>query len=332
MVYFSTYFDRHYLPRALALYHSLAKHCEFFHLFAFCLDQDAHEAFEKLHLPQTTAIALSQVEDANPELLRVKAVRSRTEYYYTCGPSFLLYLLNHRPDIDLITHLDADLFFFADPKPIFDELKGHSVGIIEHRFSAWQERLKKFGIFNVGWVSFRRDDNGLECLRWWRERCIEWCYDRVEGGRFADQKYLDKFPLQFKSVRVIQHSGANVAPWNVASYQIVERNGAVYVDSQPLIFFHFQGFRMIAPWLFDTNLGWYQTSPSSTVRRKIFGPYIHALRRVGTYIGPAGSVRNSSRNSSRGFGVFVRSMRMSAQVSFGILRRAYIVVFSGNVL
>jgi hypothetical protein len=332
MIYFSTYFDSNYLPRALSLYHSLVKYCGSFHLFALCLDEEAHSSFESLRLPETTAIALDRLEGENPELLRVKTQRSRVEYYYTCGPSFLSYLLDNYPDVNLITHVDADLFFFSDPKPIFDELEDYSVGIIEHRFAKRQEKLKRFGLYNVGWVSFRRDRHGLDCLRWWREQCIEWCYDRVEASRFADQKYLDAFPLRFQSVRIIQHPGANVAPWNVANHRILERRDQVWVDGKPLIFFHFQGFRVIAPWLFDTNMGWYHTSPSPTVRRKVFGPYIHELTRMSSRVGPVRSLRSSSRNSSRGFGVFVRSVRMGAQVSFGILRRAYIVVFSGNIL
>jgi hypothetical protein len=332
MRYFATYFDSHYLPRALALFQSLVQRCGAFRLFALCLDECACKAVEELCLSNVSVVTLDQLEHANPELLRVKSERTKAEYYYTCGPSFLLHLLAEFPEIDLITHLDADLFFFSDPQPLFEDLEGYSVGIIEHRFGKRLEKLNRFGLYNVGWVSFRRNEEGLECLQWWSERCIEWCYDRVEGDRFADQKYLDAFPVRFKSVRVIQHPGANLAPWNVASHHITERGDQVSVDGRPLVFFHFQGFRVIASWLFDTNLGWYQTRPSPTVRRKIFGPYILELERVRICAGQARSLRDESRSKSRGFGILVRSCRLGVQVFFGLVRRAYIVVFSGNVL
>lgn len=330
--YFCTYFDQHYLPRALALYQSLLRNCPHFHLFVLCMDRGAHRTFEALDLAQTTAISLDQLEHANQELRQVKKTRSRVEYYYTCGPSFLLYLLNCYPYLDLINYLDADLFFFADPKPLFDELEGCSVGIIEHRLPKRLAKFKRFGTYNVGWVSFRHDEYGLECLRWWAERCIEWCYDRVEGERFADQKYLDEFPVRFKSVGVMQHKGANLAPWNVANYRISDRDNRIWVDEQPLIFFHFQGFRIVAPWLFDTNFGWYHASPSSVVRRKIFGPYIRELRRISCEVGPVRSLRDSNRNRSRGVGILVRSARTAGQVSLGLIRRAYIVSFRYTVL
>ena len=153
-------------------------------------------------------------------------------------------------------------------QPIFDEMQGQSVGIIEHRFTEAQSKLRRFGSYNVGWISFRRDQAGLACLRWWAERCIEWCYDRVEESRFADQKYLDEFPIRFEAVRVIQHKGANVGPWNVANYPITLHGEEIRVDGQPLIFFHFHGFKVLSSWLFDTNFGMFHARPSRLVRER----------------------------------------------------------------
>src|ERR1700724_704062 len=141
MKYFATYFDSYYLPRALALFRSLAQCCGSVRVFALCLDEGARKALEELHRPDISIVTLDQLEHANPELLRLKVGRTKTEYYYTCGPSFLLYLLAEFQEIDLITHLDADLFFFSDPKPLFEELEGYSVGIIGHRFGKRLEKL-----------------------------------------------------------------------------------------------------------------------------------------------------------------------------------------------
>ena len=327
MYYFCTYFDRHYLSRGLAMYQSLARYCPSFHLFVLCLDHETFEFLVNLDLPHITAIRLEQLEQATPKLPLVKIERSKVEYYYTCGASFILYLLNCFSEIDLITYVDADIYFFTDPIPLFDELTIFSVGIIGHRYPKRVENLKRFGIYNVGWVSFRRDESGLECVRWWADRCIEWCYDRVEGNKFADQKYLEEFAVRFRSVRVMEHKGANLAPWNVAGFTITEEHGQLLVDDQPLIFFHFQGFRIISSWLFDSNLGWYHTNLSPIVRRKIFGRYIQELRNLSPEIGSAHSLRNTSRNQSRGFGLFARSARAAVQILLGIVRRAYIISF-----
>jgi hypothetical protein len=329
--YFCTYFDRHYLSRALALYRSLTQNCAAFHLFVLCMDQETFESLRTLDLPHITTVRLDSLEQAVPQLPLLKTQRSKVEYYYSCGPSFVLYLLNTFSEIDLITYVDADVYFFADPTPLLAELKDSSIGIVDHRYPRRIEKLKRFGIYNVGWVSFRRDESGLKCLRWWADECIEWCYDRVERNRFADQKYLEEFAVRFRGVRVIEHKGANVAPWNVASFHIAEEHDRLWVDDEPLIFFHFHGFKVISSWLFDTNLGWYHATPSPTIRRKIFGPYIQELRRLSPKINPAHGLRNSSRNQSRGFGFLVRSARKAVQIMFAIVNKAYIVSFPRSI-
>jgi hypothetical protein len=214
MYYFCTYFDRHYLPRGLALYRSLREHCPEFRLWVLCMDGDTHSALAQLGLPGVQPIALRDFERDDEPLLSAKQNRSQVEYYFTCTPSLPLYILDRWPEVDLVTYLDADLFFFANPVPLFDELGEGSIAIIGHRFPTYLRSKERYGIYNVSWLTFRRDESSLDCLHWWRERCIEWCYDREEDGRFADQKYLDDWPTRFQNVVVLEHKGANLAPWN----------------------------------------------------------------------------------------------------------------------
>src|SRR6185312_2452525 len=165
MRYFCTYFDHNYLPFAVALHASLTKHCSPFRLFVLALDDRCAGILRSLDLPGTSVVLLRDLEETDCELAGSKQTRSRIEYYYTCGPAFLQYCLERFPEIDLLTLIDADLYFFSNPEPIFRELADASVGIIEHRFSEKQYALKRFGTYNVGWTSFRRDVNGLACLR-----------------------------------------------------------------------------------------------------------------------------------------------------------------------
>ena len=180
--------------------------------------------------------------------------------------------------MDLITYLDADLYFFADPAPLYEEIGDRSVAISAHRFPPELIAFEQFGIYNVGWLSFRRDESALSCLRWWRERCIEWCYDRVEPGRFADQKYLDDWPNRFQGVAVLSHKGANLAPWNLANYKVRASAGQVWVDEQPLVFFHYHGLRQIVRgFLYDPNFGQYGYAADQTVKNSVYAPYVRVL-------------------------------------------------------
>lgn len=331
MYYFCTYFDQNYLPRGLALHRSLRKHCPEFKLWVLCMDQTTYEVLEKLNLPGVHPLSLEEFERNDELLLSAKQNRSRIEYFFTCTPSLSLFILNHHPEVDLITYLDADLFFFADPAPLFAEMDGKSIGIIDHRFPARLRDREKYGIYNVGWLSFRRNENGLECLHWWRKLCLEWCYDRVEGDRFADQKYLDLFPERYGRDIILQNKGANVAPWNIENYILNATETIVYVDNQPLLFFHFQGFKQVIPWVYDFGLSFYGVKMSQELIDYIYVPYIHELQKP--LLGKL--ILKTIRNWKVRKNIFAKVKKFIGwwfMFLEGILRRKFSLIIYGKVI
>ncbi len=241
MKYYVTYFDSNYLSRGLVMYRSLLRYGGDFYLWIICFDDLAYELLNKLNLEKVTLITLSQFEDE--ELLRIKPQRTRQEYCWTCTPSTALYVLNTEPHVDAITYLDADLMFFSSPEPIFAEAENASILLIEHRYLPEFDLSATHGIYNVQFMLFRRHSEGLQALSWWRERCIEWCFTRVEDNKFGDQKYLDDWPERFTGVHILRQLGAGVAPWNSAKYTLHRREDKVYVESDVLIFYHFHALK-----------------------------------------------------------------------------------------
>ena len=215
---YCTYFDHNYLSRGLALYRSLQQHQPGASLWVLCMSEACHRILTALDLPDLRPVRLGDFEAADPEVAATRSNRSMIEYYFTCSPAWKLNALDNEPDAEWVTYLDSDLFFFASPEPIYAEMKDASFGIIPHHFTKRMAYRRRFGTYNVGWVSVRRCDEGIAALRWWRYCCIEWCYDFVEGDRFADQRYLDRLPGLFPNVHVVQHLGANLAPWNFADF------------------------------------------------------------------------------------------------------------------
>ncbi len=195
--YFCTYFDKNYLDKGLALYHSLLQHCKLFTLYILCMDDDVYRELRALNLESVTLLSLSEFEWEDQKLIESKTKRSLIEYYFTCTPSLILKILEGNKNITSLTYLDADLYFFSSPEPLYAEMEGYSIGIVGHRFPDSLKHLEKYGVYNVGLLSFQNDRNGITCLRWWRDRCLTWCYDRIEDGKFADQKYLDDWPTRF---------------------------------------------------------------------------------------------------------------------------------------
>ena len=130
----------------------------------------------------------------------------------------------------------------------------------------------------MGWVGARNDPEGIAVIKWWRERCIEWCHDYVDGDRFADQGYLDSFPRLFSRVAIIENIGANLAPWNIANYRIDVRDDHVLIDADhPLVFFHFQGLRKGLRWFIFNSHRNYRAPFSNAVRDHIYKPYVDEL-------------------------------------------------------
>jgi hypothetical protein len=238
MRYFCTLFDSNYLDRGLALHESLLEQAKDFHLFIIPFDDEAQRKLQALRLSNVTLIPLSDFE--NDDLLRVKPSRSRGEYCWTSTPCAIDYVLQ-RFNLHQCTYLDADLCFYGDPGILLDEMGEKSVLITEHRYTPEYDQSATSGIYCVQFLSIKNTAEGRLALSWWRDRCLEWCYARVEDGKFGDQKYLDDWTTRFNGVHVLQHPGGGVAPWNVQQYP-VNRDAAgkwQVAGNHPLIFYHF---------------------------------------------------------------------------------------------
>ena len=276
---YCTLFDKNYLPHVLSLHDSLERNISDFTLYCLCMDDESRQFLQSIKSESIIPIWYVQLENHYPELLNAKTNRSKVEYYFTCSSAICSYVFDNYKDIELLTYLDADLYFFSSPAPIYAELKNASVGIIEHGFSFFGKRYLKYGRFNVGWVSFRNDQSGRKCLEDWRKNCLEWCFDRLEDGKFADQKYLDYWPAMYSGVHIITHAGANLAPWNVGRFRLklAPDTHQILVNNQNLIFYHFASFKQVDTNSYITNVSKYLVPLTGILRNNIYIPYLRSL-------------------------------------------------------
>ena len=280
MVHFCTYFNQDYLSRRLALHYSLAQHMKDFTLWVLCLDETTAEVLNKLNYPHLRVVPLAQLEGYDKDLLAVKPDRKQIEYFFTLSPIFPRYLLNTVP-VNSITYLDQTSIFMLTLPHSTQNWGKILVYIIPHRFPEKDRERENYEIYNVGLLIFKNDARGLACLRWWREKCLEWCYDRMQPERFADQKYLDHWPALFEGVKVSQHVGANLAPWNFSNYRIITLpDNKATVDGQPLIFYHFQGLRLASWWLNQPRVWIYAEPMAPSLLHWFYDPYIQILKNM----------------------------------------------------
>jgi hypothetical protein len=274
---YCTLFDAGYIARGLALAESLNEHCKPCVLYILCMDDEVELLITQLGTPNVVPVRLAELETVDKQLAGVKSGRTAVEYYFTCKASLIRYVLARNADGERVTYLDADLFFFSDSSRLDDEIAASSVAVIEHRFTSGNQRLYKYGRFNAGWLSIRNDATGRVCLDWWRSRCLEWCHDYVKGDRYADQKYIDRFPEMFNAA-IVGNIGANLAPWNIGNYTLTNQDEKIFVDGQQVIFYHFQGVKRLLGSLVESGLASYRQPLSAVARDCLYLPYLEKWR------------------------------------------------------
>ncbi|MED4800163.1 putative nucleotide-diphospho-sugar transferase [Bacillus atrophaeus] len=240
------------LYQAVALFGSLERVQESCSIFTLCMDDDTYRTLQKMNLKHVTLVPVTALE--NDALLKLKDTRDKSEYCWTLKPIFLQAVLNSNPHLERVTYIDADLFFYSDPSRIFENQPDCSVllsrgDIVIPSFEQEQiDMLQRLlGRYNSGFLSFKNDQAGNDCLKWWMERCLEECKNAPGEGKFGDQGYLDYMPDLFPNVCDITTPGVNIGHWNYGKHTLSQQDGRILLeDGSPLIFYHFSGYRIVS--------------------------------------------------------------------------------------
>jgi len=240
---FCTILNTPYLARGLALYYSLKKVCDF-ELFIFTDDRNCYDWLRKESLDCLTVVDLHDIVDE--ELKKLKKERDVSEYYWSIKATCLKHVIHHN-NIELISWVDGDTYFYNSPSLLFNDLGSNSVLLIPHNYSDKYLSELKYGIYNAGFISFKTDKNGMKALDWWDKKCREWCNRKPENGLFADQTYLNEM-AGFPGVKGLEHPGA-LANWNVQRYSFVKRDDKIVGKDEDqefdVIFYHFHYLKFI---------------------------------------------------------------------------------------
>ena len=194
-----------------------------FTVFVYCVDDESYSLFKKLPWDH---LVLIHENDFPEEIRTIKETRKIHEYCWTLKPVLCEYVMIHYPSVKRVTYLDSDLYFWEDPGIIVQNQPKCSVLLsIEEKYrpkwnkSRLKRRIKITGLYNSGFISFKRDENGLESIKWWKTQCLNQCSIQPEKGLFGDQKYLDELPKLFSNICSITMPGVNIGPWNRLKYQ-----------------------------------------------------------------------------------------------------------------
>lgn len=277
--YYCSTFSKEYAYKGLLLYQSLRRWDKDFHFFFVCLHDEVMELFSRMDLKNATLISLSTVEQEDRQLMDARKDRNNQEYSWTAKASVLLYILNHYTHIDHIVWLDGDTYFFSEPDPIFNEWGQSSIMLNLGRWNKASEGyVERYGRYNTGLMGFKRDQQAIRCLKWFRRHLIEWCYAKHEKNLWSDQVYVNDWPERFNNVVVVKNLGINVTPPVVVDNKVAGDGKYVYINGQKLVFFHYSQFRYFDGNEFD--LCGFVRNLSDNVLKMIYLPYVHACNSV----------------------------------------------------
>jgi hypothetical protein len=230
------------------------------------MDNEVKAVLDSMDDPSIKAVRLADVETA--ELLAVKGGRNRAEYCWTMTPFTPKIVFDRDAQVERVTYIDADMFLLKAPGPIFEEFEasGKAVLITDHAYDAEYDSSAGSGQYCVQFMTFVRGRSDT-VRQWWQERCIEWCFDRMEDGKHGDQKYLDDWPGRFpESVHVLSQIDVLLAPWNARRFPYSRA-----------IAWHFQGFRLLGN---DRALLHRGYAVPDVVDRMIYAPYMKELKEI----------------------------------------------------
>jgi hypothetical protein len=275
--HFCTYFDWSYTAKGVAMVESLMS-VDFHHKVHLLALDELSRTYLKQRFPKASVYSVSDLITSNIILEKTLLNRSQVDGYFTLTSALLNFLLSNLESDAVLTYLDADLYFYKSLEPLYEELKHHSALIIEHNFSASLKHLGVHGRFNVGWISIRNNSIGLEIVSDYKDDCIRWCHDRLEGPLYADQKYLDYWPLLYSNIRISKCKEANVAPWNISGRTLDFQGESPTIDGRPILFYHFSGLKRNSEGIYFIKNDY--PYPDTDEFRWFYGSYVRVLQEV----------------------------------------------------
>lgn len=166
---------------------------------------------------------------------------------------FASYIFDEVPELEHLVYLDSDILVFGrfqTPAKAAITISPHRVnvvGFLPEPLPLSDTSLNRFGVFNAGYFEVMRQDEGMKFLEWWKQVVSTMCYNKPDEHLFADQLWLNCVPAFFENVSINRHPGYNLAYWNLIERTLTESNGAILVNNEPLIFFHYSHYRFESP-------------------------------------------------------------------------------------
>jgi hypothetical protein len=246
-LHYFTSITANYLPKARALAHSVKRHNPkaVFHLI---LCDQLPESVNVDAEPFDSIVFVTDLDipDLDAWIFKHSVVELCTAVK---GRAFLK--LFELTSAEKLIYFDPDIIVLHKLDDLEKLLDSHAAILTPHQVepdTSHQAILDneicslKHGIYNLGFLAARRDEDGLRFLQWWCDRLLHYCYDDIPNGLFTDQRWIDLAPAFFDAIHILRDKTYNVATWNLSHRPVTIDNDQLQINGEPIKFFHFSGF------------------------------------------------------------------------------------------
>lgn len=249
---------KNYIGLALALGQSIKEHNDDIDFFIFVADEFTQN--EQLdNLPSNIIIAKDAIGIPIEQWNQMSFKYDLTEFCTSIKPSCFKYVFE-KFEPDACIYFDPDILVFNSLNTIFYQLEKYSIIVTPHVTTIQsfytgkldERKLLYSGMFNLGFLALKRDEDAEKMLDWWEIRLEDRCFQNIMENYFTDQKWMDFLPSFFPTQLLVSPDlGLNVAPWNFHEREIIKVDSTYFVKNRvennqtnifPLTFVHFSGY------------------------------------------------------------------------------------------
>ena len=273
-----------YMPKALILGESLKKNNKDVKFYVVLLEREIPKEVDEEMYKIIDKIILAKdlgYEDFDKFIFKHSIVEAST----SVKGQALVHLLEEEKE-DKVLYIDPDIKIYSKLTKLDNLLDSNSIILTPHLTIPDKTEVDiqnnelcalMHGVYNLGFLAVKNDEEGLRFARWWRDRLHLYCYDDIPRGIFTDQRWVDLAPAMF-DVYILKDLGHNMAPWNLSTRKLSKTNdGKLIVNNKDeLVFFHFSGFDSGA------NLGVFEfyVKDKNAVEYEIRDEYVKDLEKM----------------------------------------------------
>lgn len=282
-IFFCTLFSENYTLQGLTLLKSLinagVKPSE---LWVLCLDGSSFEAVKKIMPFDINVIRLQDCQPLNSKFREFTKKRSFSESIFSIKPLFIKTIMNELNEEDWLTYIDADSLAFPNfsSRALIPEKQ--SILLSPHYYADFGFWDSATGLFNAGFVGFKKNQVGQEAIDFWTRECEKLCSISKATGLYADQKYLDSILERWPTEVAFTPKGVNFSTWSLKQEsKIYLANGlAVNVDDCEIKLFHYHGFRHSRFITVQGAKRYGAINNFKLLQNLIYNPYVHQIALV----------------------------------------------------